>query len=230
MISLLSAPATREVTANVTDPWRQVNLPMLSSSIVMLCAWVMGARVVFNMPIDLRANWIFRVTPVEGGRECTVARRRSLLLLSVGPVCLGCTALLLALWPWKAAAGSVLVLALLGAILAELSLAGAQKIPFTCSYLPGKSQVHMRFWFCLAVLLQILNRGSEYVRSALENFTTYAILASILILIAILARWRTRTSMDEPLQFEDTDRPAVQQLGLYRDGILPIEPPPSVIP
>ena len=34
MIFLLSAPATREVMTRVNDPWREVNLPMLSSSIV----------------------------------------------------------------------------------------------------------------------------------------------------------------------------------------------------
>jgi CubicO group peptidase (beta-lactamase class C family) len=229
MIFLLSARSTRDVMTNVADPWRQVNLPMLSSAIVIMCAWVMGTRVVFAMPIDLRANWIFRVTPVQGGRDCITARRRALLLLSVAPVCLACAALFLSLWPWKPAAGCVLVLALVGAILAELSLAGPQKIPFTCSYLPGKSQVHLRFWFCAWVLMQILNQGSEYLRTALESFSTYAVLATILTVALAAARWRNREFAAVPLEFEDSENPTVQQLGLYRDGVLPLEPPPPVI-
>jgi CubicO group peptidase (beta-lactamase class C family) len=224
MIFLLSAPATRDVMAVVADPWREVNLPMLSSSIVMMCAWIMGTRVVFSMPIDLRANWIFRITPVRGGPEFTAARRRALLAAAVAPLWLGSAALFLALWPWRPAAGHLLVLGLLGGILVELSLAGVQKIPFTCSYLPGKSQVHMRFWFCLAVLLQMLNRASELVRGALQNFITYAILAGLLALVLVCLRWRTANSMPEELEFEDKDEPAVQELGLHRDGVLPIEP------
>jgi len=222
-ILLLSAPATQHAMATLENPWRQVNLPMLSSSIVMMCAWVMGARVVFSMPADLRANWIFRITPLRGGRECTAARRRALLLLSVAPVSVGAAALLLALWPWKAAAGAVLVLALLGAILTEVFLAGAQKIPFTCLYLPGKSQVHLRFWFCFALLMQLLNRAPELVRNALESLATYVVLAAILTVVVGLARCRTANSTEGDPRFEEEETPAVMRLGLYRDGVMPIE-------
>jgi hypothetical protein len=41
---------------------------------------------------------------------------------------------------WQSAAGHLLVLGLSGSILPELCLTGPQKLPFTCSYLAGKSQ------------------------------------------------------------------------------------------
>ena len=44
-----------------TDPWRQANVPLLVSSIVMMWFAVIGTRVVFAMPTELRANWIFRI-------------------------------------------------------------------------------------------------------------------------------------------------------------------------
>ena len=65
-IFFAKSPGVQEgVTA--TDPWHQVNPEMLVASIVMMGAAVLGARVVFSLPLDLRANWIFRVTPIPGG-------------------------------------------------------------------------------------------------------------------------------------------------------------------
>ena len=44
---------------------------MLVASILMMCAAVVGTRVVFVDALDLRANWIFRVMPIsEADRIC----------------------------------------------------------------------------------------------------------------------------------------------------------------
>jgi hypothetical protein len=64
----------------------QVSAPLLASSIVMMGFWTVGARVVFSMPLDLRANWVFRVTPVRTGPALLQARRRSLFALAVAPM------------------------------------------------------------------------------------------------------------------------------------------------
>jgi hypothetical protein len=91
-------------------------------------------RVVCSLPIDMRANWIFRVAPVPAGPGCMIARRRALYGLSVVPVFLAAAALLFSIWPWQAAAKHLLVLALLGTTLAEVCLHGRQKLPFTARW------------------------------------------------------------------------------------------------
>ena len=56
----------------------------------------------FAMPLDLRANWIFRITPVRGGANCLAARRRALLTIGVLPIWIGLAALLFSIchaWP-----------------------------------------------------------------------------------------------------------------------------------
>jgi len=45
------------------------------------------------------------------------------------------------------------ILALLGIFLAEFSFDGVLRIPFTCSYLPGKSNLHLTFWLWIVLLL-----------------------------------------------------------------------------
>jgi hypothetical protein len=38
-----------------------------------------------------------------------------------------------------------------------------------------------------------------------------------------LARWRTANSTEGDPRFEEEETPAVMRLGLYRDGVMPIE-------
>src|SRR5262249_7529233 len=135
--------------------------PMIASSIVMTCAWFAGTRVVFSMPVNLRANWIFRISPIHGARACLAARRRTLDALALAPSMLGAAALFLWMWPLRPASGHLALLALLGLALTELCLLGAQKIPFTCSYLPGKSNFHLTFWLCIGLLMELVGRGAE---------------------------------------------------------------------
>jgi CubicO group peptidase (beta-lactamase class C family) len=134
------------------DPWHRPSVPLLAATIVMMGFWVAGVRVAFSLPLDLRANWIFRTMPFRAGRHCLSARRRALLALSVGPAWTISAVLLLSLWPWRPAAFHLAVLGLLGVFLAEFSWSGAQKIPFTCSYLPGRSHVHVTLllWIYIA--------------------------------------------------------------------------------
>ena len=49
------------------DPWHEANTPLLAASIVMMALAVMGTRVVFARPLELRANWIFKITGLAGG-------------------------------------------------------------------------------------------------------------------------------------------------------------------
>lgn len=183
-------------------------LMLIFSNIMLLIFAVLGTRVAFALPIDLRANWIFRVTPVPGGPACLAARRRALLALSVGPVWIVSAGLSLWVWPWQAALGQLVVLALLGLILAEIALFGAQKIPFTCSYLPGKSNVHASFWVGMMFLSIALKLFSDYERRALERLDVYAMLVGALVLALIVIRWWMGTlvsSADAPPEFEELE-------------------------
>jgi CubicO group peptidase (beta-lactamase class C family) len=222
-IFFAKAPELQEQVSG-SDPWRQVNAPMLVASIVMMGAAVLGARVVFSLPLDLRANWIFRVTPVRGGPDCMVASRRALYVLAVIPVWAVAAAVFLSMWPWRPAAAHLAVLGLLGAILAELCLHNFHKIPFTCSYLPGRSYAHM---VCLGFLglLILISKGADVERRALENPAGVIAMLGIFGILAAWARWRTSEMAKSPegtLQFEEAPVPAILALGLNRDGTSPV--------
>jgi hypothetical protein len=161
----------------------------------------------------------------EASRYMAVIRR-PLFVLAVVPVWMVMAALFLSIWPWRPALGHLIVLGMCGAILAYVCLHGFQKIPFTCSYLPGKSHVHMAFLGALGFLMLAL-RGIALERRALQNPATYARMVVVLGMLAVVARWRTvvlAKSEEAIAQFEEVAPPAILSLGLNRDGVLPIEP------
>jgi hypothetical protein len=204
------------VTAN--HLWRHPNAEMLVSSVVMMLFGVLGIRVGFAMPLDLAANWIFRVTPVGGVTECLQANRRALLALAVAPVWAGSTVIFLWLWPWWPAVGHLAALLLLGIVAAEVTLPSFRKIPFTCSYLPGKSNFHLTFWLCVLAFGLVLDHGAVLELRALSHPASYAIMIAILLVAAGFARRRTGLMTEsEALEFEDVPPPAVMGLGLHQN-------------
>jgi CubicO group peptidase (beta-lactamase class C family) len=218
-IFFAKSPELQEQVAGL-DPWHQVNAEMLVASIVMMGAAVLGARIVFSLPLDLRANWIFRVTPVPGGPDCMVASRRALYVLAIVPTWSAMAAAFLWLWPWRAAAGHLAVLGLLGATLAELCLYNFHKIPFTCSYLPGKSYAHMVFLSFLGLMVLIV-KGADVERRALASPAGMSAMLVLFGILAVYARRRTSELAKSPegtVQFEEAPVPAILALGLNRDG------------
>lgn len=210
--------------ASFTAPLRQVTPALPIASILVMLLWIVGTRVVFSMPLELGANWIFRVTPTTGGVQTLAARARSLMLLSVAPVWTVSAILFLWLWPLRAAILHLALFALLGFLAATLALLGVQKLPFTCSYLPGKSYFHMIFLSALLGLVTLV-KGVEYELRSFDQPLLYAGIAIVLAAATVAAQWLARRAAREAeaeLQFEETPAPAIFVLGLYRDGHLPI--------
>jgi hypothetical protein len=110
-VLLLQSPIAREILpAMVRDPYHEVSPPLLAASIILMGFWVVGMRAVFSLPLDLPANWIFRLMPVRAGRRCVASMRRSLWMLAVVPAW-GLSAIaLFTLWPWRPAMGHLVLL------------------------------------------------------------------------------------------------------------------------
>ncbi len=194
----------------------QPNAPLLAASIALMCFSVIGTRVVFSLPMDLRANWIFRATAARRVAGYLKASRRALLLLSAAPIWTAFAVLCFWRWPWRAAASHLAILAMISLVLAELCLYGFDKIPFTCSYLPGKSQVHMVVLGAVALLWAIAF-GVRYERLALEDPARCGLVLGALGAVWAAARWRTAVharSDESEVQFEESEDPAVMGLGL----------------
>ena len=213
MTRIGAGPQPHPITPHAALP---LSVPLLLASILLLAFWVAGTRAVFALPLELRANWIFRTIPIGGAPECLRAGRRALLALSVVPLCALAAVVYFWLGPWRPVLQHLLVLALIGTILCEVCLQNFQKLPFTCSYLPGKSRMHMAV---LGVwpLLAFSAMGVAWESSILNDASRYAALVVGLSAVALLARWRAQRlarSHDADVRFEEVMPPAVETLGL----------------
>lgn len=188
-----------------------------------MAAWIVGVRVVFSVPIDLRANWIFRMMQLPGGCDCLRARRRTLVVLALTPCLLVFAAIFLLLWPWTLAVGHLTELCLLGVTIAECCLFGKPTIACTRPWLPGRSNLHLTFWLCTNLLMLLVSKGVQYEQQALATRGRYVTLMLVLGGTACLTRWRTTAQANSEateVQFEHESAAVIQGLDLHRDGVL----------
>ncbi|GGG76970.1 hypothetical protein [Edaphobacter dinghuensis] len=199
-----------------------VNATFLVASIWIMCFAIMGVRLVISMPLTLRANWIFRITEIRGATAYLSAIRRAFFVLAAIPAWLLMAILFLLRWPTWRIVGHLFLLALVGMIVVELSLYGFHKLPFTCSYLPGQSKVHVVFWGCLLVWVPLV--AARFEMRILSRPLDFIGIAILLILIAACARWRTTASAAsvEGLIFEEEYPPELFSLNLLRNMGAPL--------
>lgn len=214
-VLFLNAPedVSGEIAGNA---WAPLSAALLAATILLVGFWVAGVRTVFSLPLDLRANWIFRVMPFDAGPGCCRGRRRALAVLSLAPA-LALSAALMSRWPWRPAAAHLAVLAFLGIAAAEFSFQGVQKIPFTCSYMPGKSNLHVMFWIWIFLLISLITGTALNERLALQSSVgTACVLAALGIaaLFAILRNNRLARPRYAELRFEELPPEHLQSLGL----------------
>ena len=103
-----------------------------------------AVRVALAVPLDLRSNWVFRMTEDAAGRaEISSASVRTVLALGV-VVPLALTGPIQWWVVGPSAAGLLALEAVIGWLVVEWVMREWHRIPFTCSYIPGKGFVpHM---------------------------------------------------------------------------------------
>ncbi|MBZ5617381.1 MAG: hypothetical protein LAQ69_01420 [Acidobacteriia bacterium] len=204
------------------DPrWNQLNVPFLVASLVLLFFAVIGARGVFAMPMALQANWIFRITAVHSPAAYSAAVRKALFALTAIPIWILSAILFSAIWPGRFAWQHVAILIVTGILLVETALHRFRKIPFACSYLPGKAKLHIRLGTVGVVFLVAADLGVRIEYWAMHKTARFAVLFGILLAAAIWASRRTAEFARSPanqLQFEDLPPAEVNALDLRSDG------------
>jgi hypothetical protein len=192
-----------------------LSMSFLILTILMMALAVAGLRNVFSLPITLNANWVLRTTQLRPSQEYVAATRRTLQCVAVGPVLLLSGLLGLHLRPLSHVAAHLAVLALIGILLVELCLIGFYKVPFTCSYLPGKSNIQLAFWGSIIVLVVVIAPCAEFEMSALDQANKFGFMLSLLVGASVALNaynhWQARYAV---LYYEETPEELITTLGL----------------
>lgn len=219
--SRIYAPVEKYLTV---AKWYQPNLELMVVGWVFLTAAGLGVRAAFETPLALRANWVFRVTMTHRPYAYFSAARTSLYVLAVAPVWLLAAAGYFAIWSPQVVAAHLLLFSIGAVLLVERSMHDFRKIPFACSYSPGKGDWPMTvsvgvygilLWFLIDV-------GTRVELHALGKRSRYTVLFTILLALAVRARHRWKRAAEDiyaRVKLDDSVMPDIAPLDLKRDGM-----------
>jgi hypothetical protein len=202
----------REIFAPAPEP---VNRDFLISTLMMMSLSVLGLRAVFALPISLNANWMLRTTQLRPTSKYIAATRATLIAGAVVPML--CVAELLAL-NYRSRlqiAGHLVLLALFGVLFVELALINFDKVPFACSYLPGKANVQVVFWGAVFGWIILGTLVGIFEIRALHNPGRFLEMGSVLLaMIAAVGAYNRLHARSAVLYFEEVQPEIVTTLGL----------------
>jgi hypothetical protein len=177
---------------------------------------IMGLRIVFEIPADLRSNWIFQLMLDPVQQECEPLARRVLLLLILpwvlvvifaayfyleGPVVALLHAVLVGTWSY---------------LLTNVVLVRFRKLPFTCS-LPVFKQhsIVILILLCFGFLIYV-GSTAEFERSALAQPIRMLTLLPVAGVAWYIPRYLGKTTIDleKKLIFEEASTRSVELLRL----------------
>jgi hypothetical protein len=175
----------------------------------------LGVRAALALPMEHRANWIFRLTEDKTTRcEQMRAVDRVVAAYVVGVPVLAAAPILWAAIGSTALIGAAIV-ALIGLVFVHVVLLDWRRIPFTCSYLPGKRLIAHTLVFGFAAFVVFTTSGVLLIRAATVNARQAVVIAAALSLVAwLLRRRRLAVWRETPLMFEDEMPDQPLQLGL----------------
>ena len=114
---------------------------LLSAPLVIGFLTLVGMRVALAIPCEPKANWIFRQSEPSDRAAAIDGVRAAMLVVGVLPTSLLAIVTAGALWGTWAALAHTAICTVMGWLLVEILLMDVVKIPFTCSYFPGRSRV-----------------------------------------------------------------------------------------
>jgi hypothetical protein len=172
---------------------------------------ISGFRAAFQFPAELPANWLFRMAEAGWGAASRRAARKRVIASGLAPALLLFLPVEVVAWGWKTGLFHSVFQLGAGALLTEALFWNFDKVPFTCSYFPGATN--------LAVLAGLYLYGfTNYsfmaadLEASLERNPAQAVLCLAAATAALMAIWRWHRPA-APIRFE-AGEPEIQTLEL----------------
>ena len=195
----------------------QMERAALSLPLVFIFFLVLGLRYIYSIPAEPAANWIFRIHEEPATRPRLLASaERAYVWIGVVPVLVLTFPIEVLFLDIVSAVFHTAVSFLLGLSLVEWLLWKQDRVPFTCSWLPGQGNLAMKVtltWIGFSMFAYTVTPAFELW--ALSDPAALLMLFGILLAsFAKLRQHRLATVGEEPLIFEAEPEPTVRELGL----------------
>jgi hypothetical protein len=186
-------------------PSQHLNV-LLSFPLIFSFFMLVGLRFAFSIPADLNANWVFKMIGKNQQDAAFGGAYKFLLCAFYIPLLLIFVPFYLTIWEPRLVALHFIYVSMLSLILIELLLLNFKKLPFTCSYLPGNSNIKL-FWPAYVLGCTLYSYGTtvleRWILRDLKCFLAFLLIAGILLIQVKRYRSRQIRVLDE-IQFEET--------------------------
>ncbi len=189
--------------------------PLHAPAFVLPFFALVGLRLSSAYPASIEANWIFRLTEVPGSADYATGVRQAAVRTVVLPL-LGLLAVPYAVLWGPVAAAAHLVLALAVALVTvEWLFLGFPKVPFTCTYQPGKANLRVTWPKYFAIFVAYCGVLPSLAARLLTNSVAWVASVGLLLFAwRWLVRRRDRPAPAGRLVFDDAAHPHLTVLGL----------------
>jgi hypothetical protein len=213
-LALVVQGITGAVASGAHEWWLNIAGPLLPVPIVLPLFLITGLRHAFSVPAELRGNWIFQMgcaTP----QEYLAGARKAALVLALPPL-MALLPLFIVTWGWQFGGLHVLFGMIVAWLLVETAMTGLQKLPFTCSYVPGKANVRSCWTLYVLAYLAYIGLLSWLDLKILEQPARmlWFLAAAFGVRIGIERYRRAQIACDDRLVFDERPAPAVVTLEL----------------
>jgi hypothetical protein len=123
----------------------RINQTLLSIPLILSFFLLLGVRSIVNIPVSLRGNWIFQLTEQKDIRHYFAGLRKAVLTLNLLPLFGVLFVFFCFLWKAPTAFLHCLFSLAVSILVMEVFFLNFNKIPFACTYLPGKEKIQL-FW------------------------------------------------------------------------------------
>jgi hypothetical protein len=124
-----------------------------------------GVRLFINVPVVAGANWIFRITEDRFTRNYFIGVKKAVVACALLPMHAALLFFYVPMWGWKDAGHHLTYCFLFSVLLMEILFFKHAKIPFACTFVPGKGKAHYLWlvyalaFYAYASFLTVVEKG-----------------------------------------------------------------------
>jgi hypothetical protein len=206
-LALVASAVVPPVLRSGLAAFAQPSVETLSIPLVIGFFTIVGIRVAVAIPVEPKANWIFRIREPADRDAAINGTRAMMLLIGVVPTTVLAGISAGALWGWWPALAHPAVCGAMGWLLTELLLIRIDKMPFTCTYLPGRSRIGI-LWplYLTGLITYCYTIAAIEMRLFIGPARVATFLAVVALVIALLTIRRHQWLSDiTSLRFQEED-------------------------
>ena len=205
-------------------------LMAVASPLGLAVLMILALRYLFTLPVTLQANWMFQTADQEGRAAWLAAVQRFVIVCSIVPVYLANLPATVAILGWLRALAVTALGALVALLCFERLFRNWCKLPFTCSYLPGKVMVWMLLFRASVGMVYFAAIPPLLLSASGELASFIALFTGLFLLWRRWRRVRLAQWAENTLLWEEAPEAEVQALHLgplERDASLTTTPQPA---